>query len=633
MTDTGLIAYASLGSDTNKRKSEQTLDTKQGVVSEKLPELTLEMQDSDIVDLTTKWKKIWDESDVKATWLKQIEENENYWLGKQFDMPSGDKTRPMVDNIIFEAVETYLPQATRRNPDPMVALDSSEEADPVKEKYVEKVKTRLSNIADRNKLRLKLKKGARHWMIYQLGVAKFGWDVDKNIPMVRIIRPKKIILDPEASIDEDGYNGEYIGELRRLPVSKIEAAVGDEMTPDAKKKLDELTKEKKGTSVAFIEWWTNEYMCWTLDKTVLLKKKNPHWNYDSQVEEVNVDDYGNEVPAMKETVGVNHFPVPQMPYAFLSIFNLGDQPVDKTSLIGQNLSNQDKINKRDKQIDKNADRMNGGMVVSLGRSGLTQAQAKNVSESLRKGGVVAIPDGSPRDAIDQYSPSGLPVDVYNDRNDTRDRLRDIFGVRGSSVAGLNTEKTVRGKVMNRGTDTDRIGGGVTEYLEQWADDWYNWITQLLYVYDAGFQFIGNAVPPKLQISVKEGSLLPKDSVTIANQALELAAMNRISNIDLYKRLEYPNPEELAANVWLEANAPQLLFKDNPLVMEAIQMQQQAAMAAEAAKMEEGNARFEEDTAKERMKHENDMEKEMLRGKMKQEGAQPLSEVPMDGTMG
>jgi len=93
------------------------------------------------------------------------------------------------------------------------------------------------------------------------------------------------------------------------------------------------------------------------------------------------------------------------------------------------------------------------------------------------------------------------------------------------------------------------------------------------------------IPPKLTISVKEGSLLPKDSISIANQALELARMNKISNIDLYKRLEYPNPDELAANVWLEANAPHILYKDNQMVQEALGLlQPQAEEQAPAAEV-------------------------------------------------
>ena len=222
---------------------------------------------------------------------------------------------------------------------------------------------------------------------------------------------------------------------------------------------------------------------------------------------------------------------------------------------------------------------------------------------------MVIPDGAPRDAIDTYAPPALPSDVFGDRNDKRERLRDIFGIRGSSAAGLDTEDTVRGKILNRGSDTDRAGGGISEALEQFADDIYNWLVQLLYVYDPAFQFIQGAVPPKIVVSVKEGSLLPKDSASIGFQSLELAKLNRISNIDLYKRLEFPNPGEMAANVWLETNAPQLLYKDNPLVQEAIQMQQMAAQQ-----------KAEQDALSAKEKIDNDLKKEILKGDIKNNGS-------------
>jgi len=388
--------------------------------------------------------------------------------------------------------------------------------------------------------------------------------------------------------------------------------MGEKPEPEAVKAVKELVKDDTGTEVSFVEWWTPEYMCWKLGEHILLKRKNPHWNYDETIEDEAVDEYGNGTPTNEEKLGNNHFASPEMPYCFLSVFNLGDQPMDKTSLIQQNLSNQDLINKRNRQIDKNADSMNNGMVVSMGRSGLTKEQSSGVTEALRKGGTVVIPDGSPRDAIDRFPANPLPADVFNQLMDIRARTRDIFGVAGSSQAGLSDEQTVRGKIISRGLDTDRIGGGVTEYLEQFADDIYNWFVQLLYVYDTGFQFIEGAVPPKVVVSVKEGSLLPKDSTSLANQALELAGMGKIANIDLYKRLEYPNPEELAANVWLETNAPHLLYRDNPLVMEALQMQQMQAQQEQEMQQEQQFKNDEE-------KHGREIEKEAMKS--------ILSEVP------
>lgn len=576
--------YESLGADINKMKGDASSETMQGVSTAKLPELTLEMKDDEIVKLTEKWESKWKKSSAKTEWDKAGEENEKYWLGKQFMGPKVDGERAMVDNLLFESLETYLPQATRRNPDPLVKIAQGVEQTETTDKYVRKVKDKLSDLADKNRLRLKLKKSARYWAVYLLGIVKYGWDLDRDIPAIKNVRPKKIILDPEATIDEDGYTGQYVGEYRKLEGSVILGMMEKGgSTPEAIDELKKAIGENGGTEVGFIEWWTAEYMCWTLKKTVLLKKKNPHWNYDKTEEKTSVDDYGNETTAPNEMPGVNHFKVPKIPFSFLSVFNLGDQPMDKTSLMGQNLSNQDLINKKNKQITKNTDAMNGGVVVSLERSGLDEAKAKNVTKALQNGGTIVIPSGAPAEAVLRMPAPGLPADVFNQLADTRSRLRDIFGTRGSSAAGIESETTVRGKIISRGLDTDRIGGGISEYLEQYADDIYNWLLQLLYVYDADFQFVAGAVPPEVEVSVKEGSLLPKDSTTIANQAIQLAEAGKMATVDLYKRLEYPNPEELAANVWLETNAPELLYANDPRVAQAMQMRQAAASGAASEK--------------------------------------------------
>lgn len=585
MSNVILDAFYGLGKRINKTKGDNNLENEQGIVSQKFPELSLEMENDKLIQLTTKWDKTWTSSEVYAKWIKDCEENENYWLGKHFNKPDVDKTRPVVDNAIFEAVETYLPQVTRRNPEPTVDLDESMEKDPNAQTFAQELQKELGDIADELKLRLKLKKSARHWAIYLLGAVKYGWDIEKDIPTMKVVRAKKLILDPEATIDEDGYTGEYIGEHRKLQASAlIKILEGSDAEEGAVEAIKDLVKDDLGTEVGFIEWWTDQYMCWTMEKKVLLKKKNMHWNYDQENEvEAAADPVTGEAPIDPETgmpaveietvEGVNFFKAPKKPYDFLSVFNLGIKPVDDTSLIGQNLSGQDLINKRIKQIDKNADSMNGGMVVSLERSGLTQQQAKGVTEALRKGGTVAIPAGAVSDAIMRMSAPALPGDVYNQLVDVRNRVKDIFGTRGSSAAGLESDTTVRGKFLNRTLDSDRIGGGFSEYLEQLADSAYNWFVQLLYVYDE--KYADGQPKPDFTISVKEGSLLPKDSITIANQAIELANAGKMSLVDLYKRLDYPNPEELAANVWLEANAPEVLFENDPRVKQVIEARQAA----------------------------------------------------------
>lgn len=589
--------FYSLAARINKVSgTQEELENEQGIVSEKLPELDLAMPDDDLTKLTGEWERKWNESDVKSEWEKAGEENERYWKGDQFTRPDVGKNRPLIDNAIFEAVETYLPQIKRQDPEPVVTMKGDpRKTTPDQDAFIRDLQTELAEIADEIKMRLKLGAVTRHWITYLVGVEKVGWDLNRDIPTMKTIRPQKIILDPDAATDEDGYTGEYVGEYRKVAAGRLIKIIGDgEKSAMAVKLIKDLVKDDLGTKIQFIEWWTPQYMCWTLKDKVLLKKKNPHWNYDKTIPPApvapQIEGQPPVAPPQAQTIkGVNHFAAPKIPYILLSVYNLGEKPVDDTSLIGQNLSNQDTINKRERQIDRNADNANNGLVISLERSGLTTSQAKGVSDALRKGGVVAIPTGSPSDAIYRPQLPALPAEVFADLNDHRNRLGQIFGTQGLSPQGIKREDTVGGKIIVRGLDTDRIGGGVTQYVEQIADDAFNWFVQLLYVYSELWQQrIQNA--PKVKVSVKEGSLIPKDSVSLANQAISLGNAGKMSLVDMYKALDYANPEEMAANVWLEANAPQLLYKDNPLVQEAIKMQQQAAAAAQQAKAQSEQAK-------------------------------------------
>lgn len=579
-----LDAFYSLGRSINKAAGRVDSETEQGIVSEKFQELVLDMKNEDLIKLTSKWEKSWITSAVYSKWSTQSEDNENYWLGKHFQRPDIDKSRPIIDNVIFEALETYLPQVTQHNPEPVVTLDTTVEPTPENLEYATHLKVELGDLADELKLRLKLKKAARHWAIYLVGAVKLGWDINRDIPTAKVIRPKKLILDPNAPTDEDGYTGNYIGEYRTLEASimlKMLAGIGAE--PAAEKTIKDLVKEDLGTELQFIEWWTDEYMCWTMGEDVLLKKKNPHWNYDNEVE-APVDEISGEPtldpatgkPQTVTNEGHNHFKVPKKPFLLLSVFNLGKQPIDDTSLIGQNLSGQDLVNKRVKQIDKNADSMNGGMVVSLERSGLTLAQSKGVTEALRKGGTIAIPAGAVSEAIARMSAPPLPPDVYTQLQDTRGRMQLIFGTKGFAPVSGGGVSAVRSQIMNKNLDEARISGGFGEYLEQFSDDIYNWFIQLLYVYDDEY---ANKPHPEVHLTIKEGSLLPKDAAALAAQAIQLATANKMSNLDLYKKLEYANAEEMASNAWLEINAPEILYGNDPRVKQAIDMRQQAAQAA------------------------------------------------------
>jgi len=185
-------------------------DTEQGIVSEKTPELVLEMDDEELLELSKQWIKTWDQFAAKLEPLQK--ENERYWLGKQYTaVELASDVRPLYDNRIFSSLETVLPIVTRANPEPLVSSDNSEEG----EALADKVRKQLAYQADYQRLKLKLKKVVRLWSLYMVGCVKVGWDMIQDDIRTNVIRPQKLILDPNATVDEDGYTGEFVGEYRK----------------------------------------------------------------------------------------------------------------------------------------------------------------------------------------------------------------------------------------------------------------------------------------------------------------------------------------------------------------------------------------------------------------------------------
>lgn len=580
-----LQPYTSLSADVNKAK----ITSEEESPKELALELQLSMTDDQLLEKAKAWKAAWDT--YYPLIQAQQEKNRRYWKGEHFTTAEMETGHAMVDNLIFEALETFIPQANKKNPDPTVY--GPQEAQLV----AKSVQDYLASEADRERLMLRLQRVTRYWAIYLIGVGKMSWDARANDSRIDII--KDVMLDPDGYVNDDmEFTGEWSAHKMKNKVSEL-----IEKFPKKKAYFDIKYAGKTGTKCKYIEWWTDDFVFWTNAEMteVFDKAKNPHWNYDLEetTTTTHIDDFGKSVTedVVSKISGANHFEYKKKPFIFLSVFNLGDQPHDETSLIGQNIANQDLINKRNKQIDKNIDKMNAGLVISGENSGLSKEEAALASKAIDRGGAIFIPAGTPNDAIARINGQSLPSDVFAQRNDMRDELRNIFGVRGSSPSGTINEQTATGKAIVREQDTDRTGGGISKYLEQFADQYFNWKVQMMYVYydemhsasiigDERTQKIVEVMntdvqPYKLSVSVKPGSLIPKDEVSESQTASELSIAGLLDPITLYDKLGFANPRETAKKLWMWKNAPDKLFADDPEIQAIIAEQAQAAQLAAA----------------------------------------------------
>ena len=286
---------------------------------------------------------------------------------------------------------------------------------------------------------------------------------------------------------------------------------------------------------------------------MLEKHKNEFFNYDTT--EKGLDESGEEIDVEKKAK--NHFSNPEIPYTFLSIFSLEERPHDITTLIEQNIENQKRINKREKQIDRNIEYMNNSIVVNEEKT--NAEQAAQIAESMASDSAVLF---AKEGSISRIPAPPFPSAFFDSLNLSKQHLEEVFGVSGLSPTTPNSNTTVRGQLISQSQDATRISGAIGSALEQVADNIYNWWIQMMYVfYDEDHYGVvggkGNVSFVKMNftdldrqfvVSVMPDSMAPKDDITEINQAIELANSGWLDPINLFKALNYPDPME-TAKMW------------------------------------------------------------------------------------
>lgn len=589
--------FYSLFARFNKVKGKSDDEKGEGLI-EILGELTLDKDDAELLDLTKSWELLYSGSLTKTRIHSEGDICERYWVGRQFpDTEYENGKRPLTDNVIFEALETMIPQATQQNPEPVILTDNGvvtpeQPAQPsspmnptgtpavpaVKMSEIgDKIHMSLEYLARHNDLKTTLGRGVRHWSLRFLGVWETSWNGEDEEIEVDAVNPKDLILDPNAYIKNGSYHGEFIG--RRLYDTAQNLIT---RFPKKEEEIRRLCDNKLGSLMGYIRWRTDEFVVYTLKKIVLFKHKNEMWNYDKEVDQVGPT--GSPIQVMQK--GQNYWARPQIPMRFLTVFDLGDEPADKTSLVHQSLVTQDNINKRLKQIDRNTDNINGGIIVS--GLAFNKEQAAQVAEARRQGRTIVVPTGNIKDSIEM--PQNMPLSdaLWKSIEDSRQRLLERFGVSGTTAAGQQQEQTVRGKIIVGDQDASRIGGGVSKSLEVVSAGIFEDMLQAIYVYwdqphwisvvgpdnaEQMMQFQASEIPQnrKIVVTVQDGSMIPQDELSLYNEAMSEWTSGVSDPLSYFEKTKDPNPLERAQKL--------MMFKTNPAQYMQEFLQQQPQMSA------------------------------------------------------
>lgn len=508
----------------------------EGISSDAIDNLELKMSDAELLELRRGYEN------KSAPYTGKIEPrqktNKAYLFGRQSNILNG-KTVP--SNLLFQSTATFVPQALAKNPEPVVWSDNTDEG----KLASNDIKTMLQYHADILCMRKKLGVMVWHWSVYFIGVWKYGWNPELNDVSMEVRKPANFVLDPDGFIDEYGdYQGEYLGE--RI-LSTAQEMI--DLYPESEAYITAKVGEKFGTLATRTEWWTNEYCFTTYEDHVLDKHKNEFFNYEGKP---------------------NHFATPKMPYTFLSVFSLQEQPHDFTNLIEQNIANQDRINERDYQITKNLN--HGNNAIAASDTAFNAETGKQAMDAIEQGDLILVPGGNIDAVIKRIPANPLPSGILEAQEIDKQTLLGVYGTQGITAQPANEDTTARGMILNQSFDNSRIGGGVGDALEQVADNAFNWLLQLYYVfYDekhyASIMGSGRAVEyvglimtdenRRFVVSVAPNSMKPKDELSEQNLAMQRWESKAIDPIGLMKAVNDPDPMESAKALVLWTTNPQL----------------------------------------------------------------------------
>lgn len=567
----------------------------EGLTGQKYDSLALNLSDADLLRIRNDYEARYApyEAKLKPIWERNLQS----YLGKKADGQWLSEQGPSAANLQFEAEETFLAAALSKNPEPVVWCDNTTEGNAI----ATTVKTMLAFHSDQLCMKRKLAFVVRQWSIYHLGVIKYGWNTiktadgkEKGDVELSNRRIQNFVFDPEGYVNA---HGEFIGGMGERVEVTAEKLI--EMFPEHKEYISQQVEGMLGSKVKYTEWWSadDSFTFTTFKDKVLDKHKNHYFNYDQPaIDLVTGQPIMGEDGEAEIEPGRNHFAEPKKPYTFLSVFSLQEQPHDITGLVEQNIANQQKITRRSEQIDYNVSASNNGYAYS--EENFNQETAKQAANARRKGNPILIPSGGPiANAIMPLPAQDLPQAIFNEVEIAKNDLRQSWGISGITPQPHDEDATARGMIINQGNDTSRIGGGIGDALEQVADSAFNWLTQLYYVFYDEPHFaavMGNAkaveyvqlmssnMDRQLIVSVSPDSLKPRDEVTQINLAQALFDKGAIGPKTLLKMLDFPDPDEAAADGVLYKMDPMaymmLNFPDFAAQLQQVQMAQQAGMA-------------------------------------------------------
>lgn len=512
--------------------------------------------------------------------IKRHREGKEYWKGKQTDeMDLYEGEDPVNVNRVFYGIETIIPIAVKRIPEPNVTARPIEQST---RRLAAKLTTELKDLwRIHNKMPYWIQRSLRNQFTAGYFTYKYWYCEEsgrfkaKHIPIGRIVFPKGY-----ASEEDLPWIAEYVDTTIKELKSKF---------PDKEAEIDKIVGMESGIKseddeITYLEYWESDFYVCKYKNVVLAKDKNPNFNFE---EDEQTKGKNKKLKRQKysqnenKQVLFNYFTKPRVPYLFHNYLNFGEDLADETTLVEEVKTLQDSVNKRKRQFELNGDMANGLLVVAgnrISKKNADQIEFTPGEALYLKGAETAT------GAVDIVKTNPVSQGLFQDMQHSESEIDNVMGTHATTRGERTAQETATGRQILKSSDEGRIEL-LTKNIEAFAEKFYQAAMQIMYAfydeqhpihsiedetndiyelseieknhYILNKEFEGKSIT----VLVEEGSTVPKDKSIIQAQAIDLAMQKMMSLKDMYKELGYPNPMQYARNAIIEQIDPMRLYSE------------------------------------------------------------------------
>lgn len=475
--------------------------------------------------------KLWEEESeefyggLRRDWV----ENKAYYNAQQTGVETvvGNQSKA-VENRVFMATETMIPIATARPPEIEITSFDEDELSQIKAKQAQDI---IGYHMDRLNIQEKGEQFIRDIIVKRYGVFKVCWEKEDDDVGLKRVDPERLRV-PKFGMTVDDLK--YVIEELEMSYDAVVSYFG-------KDKADELLKSRpvdsdgKLRKKTFIikEVWTNEFVAWKAGNLILDSKPNPYYDFEDDSK--------------------NFFTRPRKPYVIKSLFQTGQSIIGETDYIQQIKHIQDNINRRKRQIEDIAGKV-ANPNLAIDSDVMSEEEVSQITNE--PGQIIYGKDAANENKIRFHQPGNMPAYLWNDLEFSRQEFDNIWGIHSTTRGEREGRETATGRKLLRAADLGRIDL-VARQFERALDEIAEWWVQLIKMFytdkhafvitgEEGIRFVqgftGGDIG-KIKLVVRPGSTLPRDEITIHEEAKQLWQLGAIGLLTMYKMLRLPNIPE------------------------------------------------------------------------------------------